>query len=89
MKGKIFDVTAGAAHYGPGSGYNGFVGRDASRSFMDLCFTPECLAKADDLEGLTAKQLKSINDWEDFYFNDPKYPFVGYVKKAKKRSVKE
>jgi predicted heme/steroid binding protein len=41
VRGRIYDVSSGRAHYGPGQGYAGFSGRDASRSFVDLCFTRE------------------------------------------------
>jgi predicted heme/steroid binding protein len=43
VRGRIYDVSSGRAHYGPGQGYAGFSGRDASRSFVDLCFTRESL----------------------------------------------
>jgi predicted heme/steroid binding protein len=39
IRGRVYDVTAGRSHYGPEGGYHGFAGRDASRSFLDLCFT--------------------------------------------------
>ncbi len=41
VRGRIYDVSSGRAHYGLGQGYAGFSGRDASRSFVDLCFTRE------------------------------------------------
>lgn len=44
---EVFDVSAGAKYYGPGGGYHGFAGRDATKAFLNLCFTEEC--KPDDL----------------------------------------
>ncbi len=44
LRGRIYDVSSGRSHYGPGGGYAGFSGRDASRSFVDLCFTRELQA---------------------------------------------
>lgn len=67
------------------------MGRDASRAFLDLCFTPDCLQKASDLSGnfntnqiynfsdLSENQLKTIYEWKQFYFNEYKYPFIGTV----------
>jgi hypothetical protein len=43
------------------------------------------LAVAHDLSGLSAEQLKGIDDWADFYEKDPKYPFVGFVKRPPKQ----
>lgn len=34
----------------------------------------------DGLEGLTEKEIESINDWEKFYDNHKEYKFVGYLK---------
>jgi len=77
VKGQVFDVTAGGKHYGVGGGYHGFAGRDASRAFLDLCFTAECLETADKLEDLSVEQMKEIDNWVSFYSKDPKYKFVG------------
>jgi predicted heme/steroid binding protein len=41
INGTIYDVTAGARMYGPGGGYHGFAGRDASRSFVTGCFSED------------------------------------------------
>lgn len=89
VHGKIYDVTSGKDHYGPGGSYHGFAGRDASRAFVDLCFTPECLAVADQIDDwdTTDENRAAVKHWEDFYANEkrpdgtPKYPFVGYVVK--------
>jgi len=81
VKGKVYDVSSAAHMYGKDKGYNGFAGRDASRAFLDLCFSVECLEVADDLNGLTEEQMKGIDDWAGFYTKEEKYPYVGTVKK--------
>jgi hypothetical protein len=58
----------------------GFAGRDATKAFFDLCFTEECLKTAGDLSSLSEKQLREVKSWRDFYFDELRYPFVGYVK---------
>lgn len=89
IHGKIYDVSAGRDHYGPGGGYAGFAGRDASRAFVDLCFTDECLEVADQIDtwDTTEENIKAVKHWENFYATEkkpdgsPKYPFIGYVVK--------
>ncbi len=61
------------------------IGRDASRAFIDLCFTPECLEKADDLSNLSDDDKKAIDDWFSFFNKEVKYPWVGYVIKEKNK----
>ncbi len=34
VRGRVYDVSKGKKHYGPGTGYNFFTGRDATRSFL-------------------------------------------------------
>eukprot|EP01117_Protostelium_nocturnum_P018712 TRINITY_DN7885_c0_g1_i1.p1 TRINITY_DN7885_c0_g1~~TRINITY_DN7885_c0_g1_i1.p1 ORF type:complete len:178 (-),score=74.06 TRINITY_DN7885_c0_g1_i1:8-541(-) len=77
IKGKIFDVTSNPKSYGKKGSYHSFVGKDATRAFLDLCFTPECLSRG--WEDLTEQQLKDVDGWVSFYEKDGKYPFVGYV----------
>jgi predicted heme/steroid binding protein len=54
-RGKVYDVTAGARHYGPKGAYRFFAGRDATRAFVTGCFKEECLV--DNLDGLTPEQV--------------------------------
>jgi predicted heme/steroid binding protein len=85
IRGRIYDVTAGAQHYGPGGGYSFFAGKDASRAYVTGCFTkPECLT--DYVDDFDEKQMKSLQSWVDFYDNHEKYFHVGYVVKPKKAS---
>jgi len=76
IMGKVFDVTDGRKHYAPGGGYSYFAGRDASRSFVNGCFTMDC---PDGYDGLNEEQLKGVQDWVDFYDKHAKYFFVGYT----------
>jgi len=71
--GKIFDVTAGDKHYGPGATYHPFTGRDATLAFVTGEFTEEALT--DDISSLSAAQCKSISTWVTFY--DENYIYKG------------
>lgn len=71
--GKIYDVTKGAKHYGPGAPYHAFTGCDISRSFVTGEFTSEKMTDA--VLDLPLTDLKSLNDWRVFY--EEAYTFVG------------
>eukprot|EP00752_Nemacystus_decipiens_P002723 g2542.t1 len=75
--GEVFDVSKGKKHYGRGGAYEGFTGKDASRSFVSGDFTEAGLT--DDLSGLDPSQCLGIKDWRDFYVNDPKYKKRGVL----------
>lgn len=76
--GRVFDVSKGKDFYGPGAGgYSGFAGRDGSRAFVTGKF--DDLGLNDDIQDLTDEQIFSIFEWLDFYTNEDKYVFVGYV----------
>lgn len=84
--GKVYDVTAGKAYYGKGSGYNIFAGRDASRSFVTGCFdqkNPDCLSSK--VDGFTPEQKKSLDHWVEFYDKSEKYHWIGYLKKKEEK----
>ncbi|KAF5113263.1 hypothetical protein DV495_004542 [Geotrichum candidum] len=75
IKGVIFDVTRNTASYGPGKGYNVFVGKDASRALAKSSLKVEdAIAKYDDLP---EKELKVLDDWFTFFSN--RYNIVGRV----------
>jgi predicted heme/steroid binding protein len=75
IKGVIFDVTRNSASYGPGKGYNVFVGKDASRALAKSSLKIEdAIAKYDDLP---EKELKVLDDWFTFFSN--RYNIVGRV----------
>ncbi|KAK9873331.1 hypothetical protein WA026_022138 [Henosepilachna vigintioctopunctata] len=63
--GEVFDVTSGNKHYGPGASYNFFIGKDATRNFVDGNF--ECKTNCDDATGLSAQELRALENWLKFY----------------------
>lgn len=76
--GEVFDVTAGARHYGPGGGYHFFAGRDATRAFSTGDFTEKGLVA--NLDGLTDEAMLGLENWSRFYRSgEGGYAFVGYV----------
>ena len=62
INGTIFDVSAGARMYGPGGGYHGFAGRDASRSFVTGCFAED---RTPDMRGVEEMFLPVEDEDED------------------------
>mmetsp|Transcript_33597 Transcript_33597/g.78717 ORF Transcript_33597/g.78717 Transcript_33597/m.78717 type:complete len:289 (+) Transcript_33597:3-869(+) len=75
IAGKVFDVTRGSKHYGPGGGYSFFAGIDGSRAFVTGQFNEKGLI--DDLTGFTPEEYKGIDGWVSFYEKD--YIPVGKV----------
>lgn len=79
VRGRVFDVSNGATFYGPGGPYENFAGRDASRGLALNSFDPTVLTPLDqpidDLEGLNASELESLDGWEEHFEN--KYRIVG------------
>lgn len=73
--GRIYDVEKGRRHYGKGSGYNVFAGRDSTPSFVTGMFSRE--KATDDVSGLSPEEMLGIKDWMDFYRKD--YTYVGKV----------
>ncbi|CCE82630.1 Piso0_002364 [Millerozyma farinosa CBS 7064] len=81
VKGRVFDVTAGAAFYGPGGPYENFSGRDASRGLAKNSFELDCLTPLDKtidtLSDLTKEEVESLENWEEHFNN--KYRVVGVL----------
>lgn len=75
--GEVFDVSAGTEFYAEGQGYNCFVGRDASRSFVTGEFEGDGLT--DNVEGLEPGELDGILHWRSFYRDSDKYLAVGLL----------
>lgn len=73
--GRVYDVDKGRRHYGKGSGYNVFAGRDSTPSFVTGMFSRE--KATDDVSGLSPEEMIGIKDWMDFYRKD--YTYVGKV----------
>lgn len=78
LNGSVYDVTRGAAFYGPGAPYAVFAGRDASRGLAT--FTLELLKdEYDDLSDLNSEQMSSMKEWE-LQFKE-RYDYVGKLLK--------
>jgi hypothetical protein len=77
ITGRVYDVTAGAKFYGPGSKYHKFVAKDATRAFATGCLLEECISAS--TEGLTEQEFKEIERWLELYETHDKYTFVGYL----------
>jgi predicted heme/steroid binding protein len=78
VRGRVYDVSKGKKHYSPGTGYNFFTGKDATRSFLTGCFDKDCFAKQPKgVAGLSESELKEIDDWIAFY--DKTYEYVGQL----------
>ncbi|KAI3405992.1 DAP1 [Candida oxycetoniae] len=79
VKNRVFDVTQGAAFYGPGGPYENFAGRDASRGLALNSFDPAVLTPIDqpidDLKNLTKLELESLESWDEHFEN--RYKIVG------------
>ena len=76
IMGEVYDV-GNSEHYAKTSGYHIFVGRDATRAFVTGDFSPS--GASDDVSDLTPVQMKSVENWVDFYRKHETYAFVGVV----------
>ncbi|CAH0406359.1 unnamed protein product [Chilo suppressalis] len=74
--GTIFDVSKGIKHYGDGSPYNYFVGKDGSRAFTTGDFKDESTNK-DHILDLTCDELLVLLNWKKTM--KEKYRYVGKV----------
>ena len=74
VDGTIYDVTAGSGFYGPGSAYNVFAGRDATRNLATGDLDPKGLENPSK-EGLTEDELAVLNQWINLF--STKYKVVG------------
>lgn len=73
IMGKVFDVSKGSKHYGPGGGYSFFAGRDGSKAYISGDFSEEGLTP--DVEGLTPQDMIGLKDWVEFF--NKEYTYVG------------
>lgn len=78
VRGRIYDVSAGASFYGPGKSYHKLVGRDATRAFCTGCLEPDCLLAS--TVGLQPSQLQEAERWIELYEHHDKYKLVGQVR---------
>jgi membrane-associated progesterone receptor component len=79
IKGRVYDVSAGAKFYGPSGPYHAFVGTDASRAFATACrdFDDKENCLTSNLDNLTPKQLRELDKWVELYELHDKYQLVG------------
>lgn len=79
VKGRIFDVSQGAAFYGPGGPYENFAGHDASRGLAKNSFELDLITPLDQpldkLLDLTEEEQESLDNWEQHF--EGKYKVVG------------
>ncbi|EOD05277.1 hypothetical protein EMIHUDRAFT_308954 [Emiliania huxleyi CCMP1516] len=66
--GRVYDVSGGAAFYGPGKSYHKLVGKDATRAFCTGCLAPSCLISRE------AQRWVELYEWHD------KYTLVGRLR---------
>lgn len=71
--GRVFDVTNGQRHYGPGGSYHFFVAKDATRAFVSGQFTEDQLNS--DISDFSFSQINDLQNWVSFY--ESKYPEIG------------
>jgi len=79
IRGRIYDVSAGGAFYGPGRSYHKLVGKDATRAFSTGCLDPECLIAS--TAGLRESQIREADRWIELYEHHDKYKLVGQLRK--------
>ncbi|KAG7367773.1 cytochrome b5-like heme/steroid binding domain containing protein [Nitzschia inconspicua] len=78
---KVFDASFGGVEfYGSGGGYNKFAGRDISRALAKMSFDPEDLQNTN-IDDLTDKQRKVLDDWIETFQTKKGYPIVGTLGK--------
>ncbi|KAB1266486.1 Neuferricin [Camelus dromedarius] len=75
LLGRIYDVSSGRKHYGPGAHYSGFAGRDASRAFVTGDYSAAGLV--DDVSDLSPSEMLTLQNWLSFY--EKNYEFIGRV----------
>lgn len=71
--GRVFDVTNGQRHYGPGGSYHFFVAKDATRAFVSGQFTEDQLSS--NISDFSFSQINDLQNWVSFY--EGKYPELG------------
>jgi membrane-associated progesterone receptor component len=76
LKGDVFDVSASKEYYGPGSTYDCFAGRDASRAMAKLSFEEAELSNPK-LDDLGPFELDVLENWVEKFKYMKQYPIVG------------
>ena len=76
LKGDVYDVSASAEYYGPGSTYDCFAGRDASRAMAKLSFEEAELSNPN-LDDLGPFERDVLENWVEKFKYMKAYPIVG------------
>lgn len=71
--GRVYDVSNGKDHYGPGGSYSFFAGCDGTRAFVTGEFNEKGLV--DDVTEFDSSRLLDLLTWVEFY--EKTYRFVG------------
>ncbi|OQV20682.1 putative Neuferricin [Hypsibius exemplaris] len=74
--GKVYDVSKGRRHYGPGGSYQFFSGKDATRSFLTGDFKNDL---TDNLDGIAESSYGDIENWDNTYSKSADYKQVGVL----------
>ena len=77
--GIVFNMSShesGPSFYGPGSGYNGFAGRDATIGLATMETDPAKWVKKS-IEELSYAEKDTLNDWVQRF--SIKYDIIGYL----------
>jgi len=83
--GRVYDVSAGAKHYGSDGKYHLFAGRDVTLSLSTGCLQETCLGSkesGDQLETfeLNDKTMKEGKKWVAFFETHDVYNHIGFLK---------
>ncbi|KAL0489582.1 steroid-binding protein [Acrasis kona] len=81
VSGTVFNVSSKPEMYGPEGAYGLFSGKEATRGLAKSSLKVEDLQPFGSKEGLTAGQLRTLADWEEYY--KERYQIMGHVVESK------
>ncbi|CAE7541817.1 MSBP1, partial [Symbiodinium microadriaticum] len=76
LKGEVYDVSSSSEYYGPGSTYDCFAGRDASRAMAKLSFEESELSNPN-IDDLGPFERDVLENWVEKFQYMKCYPVVG------------
>lgn len=78
-RGVVFNMTSNSEAYGPGKGYNAFIGHDASVALAKMEFGDDFMDPSKmHWKDLNKEELDQIDYWVEKF--SEKYEIVGYIK---------
>jgi membrane-associated progesterone receptor component len=83
VKGKVYDISSKRDFYGPGSSYNAFAGRNATRALAKSSLNPADIDNSS-IADLDKDEITTLNDWVMHY--ESKYPTAGYLIQSQEKS---